>query len=675
MNIEALEIRNDKIAQFANRGIETIEDLLCYMPKKFYDFRKPKKFYEIKDGDTVCVVGKIESIEERHGNRGSFIVIQIRDDERYYYTVMYFNSHYIMDKFAYGDRVAVCGKPKMAFMGKKRSITFTNPMVMTKDVDNALCIKPVYKKIQGMSDQFFETCLKKALAIGTSETYKDYLEIGVLQKYGLIDRREMYFDIHFPKTPEDIKKAKIRLLFDDLFTFNMMLEYKKTIAKNDSNYILRAGQNVKRYLEKLPYKLTDGQKSAVVKLINKSKDGKRINALVQGDVGCGKTEVAKIMMLSAVDANYQAFLLAPTVVLANQHYEDFCKSMEHLGVRIALLTSNLKKSERNKIIKQIAKREVDIVIGTHSLLSDDIEVSNLALFITDEEHRFGVKQREKIVNKLQNGVHSISMSATPIPRTLAMSMYGDNIDIIEIKTMPNGRKPIKTKSVQDPYKALEVLNKAIQAGNQAYVVCPLIDSDEDSDVVDVNTVYKDFCRYFRPKGVTVTMVNGSMKEDEIKKNIESFKKGESKILISTTVIEVGVNVPQANIMWIKDADRFGLAQLHQLRGRVGRGDKQGYCWIESSSESERSLHKLEIFKSSTDGFYLATEDLKMRGAGDFIGTVQSGDNKYINLVLSYPKINEKVKKEISLIYQDPQRRRYYEDILFDQLKELKNNMI
>ena len=671
MELTRLNIRADKVQQFNNKGVYEVEDLLRYMPKKYYDFRHPKKFENIEDGSLSLVIMTIRSVEEKYSQNTNkeYIYMSGRDDDGFFYSVFYFNSSFMKNKLIEGERVAICGRANVENRNGKRLISFVNPMVTEKDIGKAMKIKPVYKKITGMSDDYLLKSINNALALGDTSIFSDYLELSVREKFSLLNTKETLFAIHQPKDIESIKQSKKRITFDDLFLFNFMLKRKSVLKNNNSKFKLNSGKLTNAFYKSLPYSLTNGQKEAISKLYNKGRNGVRVDALVQGDVGCGKTTVAEMIMLTAIDGGGQAVLLAPTVVLAKQHYEEIKKIADNIGFNVAFLSSDIKKSERKSILKKLSNNEIDILVGTHSVLSDDVILPKLSLAVIDEEHRFGVKQREKITEKIKDGVHSISMSATPIPRSLALSMYDDSIDIIEIKELPKGRKPVVTKIIENSAVAMNSLLKVVKAGTQAYVVCPMIDEDEESDIEDVNTTLKNFTNYYEPYGIKVGMVNGKMKSEDVAKTLDDFYQNKIQILISTTVIEVGVNVPNANVIWIKNAERFGLAQLHQLRGRVGRSDKQAICLIEGDMVGEKSRQKLETFCSSNDGFYLAQKDLEFRGAGDFIGTVQSGDNKYISLMLSYPDFNKKIKEEINEIFKDQNRINFYEERLMKQIED------
>lgn len=422
----------------------------------------------------------------------------------------------------------------------------------------------------------------------------------------------------------------------------------------------------KQLINALPFELTEGQRGALRMISKKMKNNERVNALIQGDVGCGKTMVAIFSLLIAVENGYQGALMCPTSVLAKQHYEEITERFSSFGIKVAYLSGDLKVRERKKIIKAIKEGEVDIVVGTHAVLGKDVEFQSLALTIVDEEHRFGVKQRELLQLKASSGVHTISMSATPIPRSLAMTIHGDSIDVLNIKSLPKGRKPVETALITAEEDSYQRIYEEVQNGRQAYVVCPLVEESNSDILKNVESVDEAFAKaikYFEPKGIKVGMATGKMKQQDIDAELEKFANKEYDIFISTTIIEVGVNVPNATVILIKNAERFGLAQLHQLRGRVGRGSYQSHCLLLSEKATDIGRAKLETMCNTTDGFVIAEKDLELRGTGDFIGTSQSGQNKYVMLMLGNADLNESIRNEVKDILKNPIRTAFYKHLL------------
>lgn len=434
-----------------------------------------------------------------------------------------------------------------------------------------------------------------------------------------------------------IEKAHDRLLLDDMVYFAMSNEYAARSSSIGSTFNIKTLGTIKEITENLPYQLTKDQKDTVNSMIQKVREGKRLNALVQGDVGCGKTIVAILMMAALAENGYQAVLMAPTQVLAKQHYADLCAILEPVGFHIAYLGSNMKVKEKKAVLASIASGEANIIVGTHSVIGKSVEYKNLGITVTDEEHKFGVAQRAALVEKAAAGVHSITMSATPIPRTLAQVIYGSAIDLYTIQTMPAGRKPVVTGIATDEERIMRFVLSQKRKGHQCYVVSPMIDSSEDmAGVLSVEEVSREYEKWLKPYGVRIATLTGRDSKETTEETIQKFKDGAIDVLIATTVIEVGVNVPNATAMIITNAERFGLSSLHQLRGRVGRSSLQSYCVLQSNDQSEKAMQRLGAMVRTTNGFEIAEEDLKIRGAGDFLGTRQSGENKYMALMLAYP---------------------------------------
>ena len=668
---EFLDARADKIKQLNKKGIETIEDLVRFMPRRYYDFRFLKTADEVKEPEVCCMkiivdyktIGMIRS-------GGEYLKVRGHDTKNNLIQIMYYHMTYMDKMISIGESYLICGKCEPFFNGTSKGVTFANPVRTTKSAIEVQKIIPVYSKIQGMSDAFFEKCMDKALSL-----YRpiEYLENSVIEKFKLWRIEQAIYAIHRPTSPEDIKNGKRRLLFDDLFLFNYMLQRKEAQMSKTSEYRFTRFKLYNSYISSLPFTYTDGQKEAVRTLVNTAKQGKKINAVVQGDVGCGKTEVAKSMLILAYEMGYQSVLLAPTNVLAKQHYNDCVESFKGLDIEPLLLTGEMSASKKKKAIKQIKDGTAKVIVGTHALLADGIEFKDLAMVIVDEEHKFGVKQREKLTTLTSMaGVHSISMSATLIPRTMALSLYG-NADIISIKTLPNGKKPIITELVNTDIDGAKKLKVEIAKGHQAYIVCPLIDESENMANVESVAKVANTMKALIPFA-NIDYINGSMKEDLINEKIAKFKNKEIDVLVSTTIIEVGVNVPNATIIWIKSAERFGLAQLHQLRGRVGRGTAQGVCLLQPStgmSNGKNDLSNIRVMCETNDGFEITKRDLELRGSGNLMGTEQSGNNKYVELMLSFPKMNEAIRKEVEEIFKDDARRDFYEERLYKEIDENK----
>lgn len=653
MDLKALGFQQRKLNQFAKKEIYTVEDLAKYFPRKYHDFRFPKKIDHLIHGEFVSVVGKIKEIK----THPKFVQAKVSDgsSSRYLY-VTWFHQPYVAKMLVEGIDMMFCGKITIDETYGTRKMN--TPLFFSKDLQKYAKIMPIYSKIAGMSDEYLQRAIDKALA---SSYMDETLESSVLRKFKLMKRPQAYRTIHQPKNEEELKKAQERFVFDDLFEFAMQMERMRQEQSLDSPFVMHTCKSIFAFLEKLPFSLTDGQNQVLRHSFLKMREGKRLNALVQGDVGCGKTIVAIILMMIAKENGYQSALMAPTNVLAKQHYEELLERAEGSGTRIAFLSGETKAREKKKILQGLKSGEIHMVVGTHALLSKDVEFRNLALTVVDEEHRFGVKQRNALREKAKKGVHHVSMSATPIPRSLALALYGEEIDVLTIKTRPKGRQPVLTLIRNNEEKIYEGIYKEIKRGRQAYIVCPLIeDSDADTlqDVDSVESTYKKVTKYFKKyPEVRISMITGKMKPEEIEEEIGKFSRHETDILISTTIIEVGVNVQNASTIIIKNAERFGLAQLHQLRGRVGRGVYKSYCVLLSEHKDNQ---KLQAMCETTDGFKIAEKDLEIRGTGDFIGTKQTGQNKYVMLMLSNRSLYEEILKEVREIFKDPVRIHHYD---------------
>jgi ATP-dependent DNA helicase RecG len=659
VDISILGIPKNKIAQFHKKGIFTVEDLVRYLPRKYYDFRKITPISQVKDGDIVAVVGEVEEVALKN----NIVRAKIKDDSGKRIHISWFNQTFIAKILKKGVSYIFCGKVQINEEYGSRHMT--NPFYWGKDIEKYRKIIPVYPKIQGMSDEFLQKCIHSALALVDKN---DYLEPILLDKFKIPNYSRAFRWIHQPKDEKEIQLAKKRFIFDDLFLFAMQLIDRQQAMKLNTAYAMPKCSTIKGFLEKLPFELTEGQRQALRAIYSKMRRGERVHALVQGDVGSGKTMVAIILMLISAENGFQSALMAPTTVLAKQHYLDLVEKTKGMGYKIGFLSGDMKAKEKKEVLKGIENGDIQLVVGTHAVIQKDVKFKNLALTIVDEEHRFGVIQRNELKEKAQEGVHHIVMSATPIPRTLALSIYGEHIDVLTITTMPKGRKPVKTIQINDEEKAYEFMYKQIQEGRQCYVVCPLIeDSESLSEVDSVETTYQKMTQYFtKYPNVRIGMISGKMKQSEITEEIAKFARNEYHVLISTTIIEVGVNVPNATVIMIKNAERFGLSQLHQLRGRVGRGNYQSYCILLSS---ETDNPKLQVMCETTDGFKIAEKDLELRGAGDFIGTRQSGNNKYVMLMISYPHLYEKIKEEVKRIYQNPSRKARYQFLMDIDISE------
>ena len=636
MELDQLNVKPNKKKQLESKGIRTVEDLLQYLPRSYKDFRQSTGIPPHDQISLVCA--RIVSCERRPGNGRQFVVANcLIEPQNYNLTVRWFNMHWIYSSIkSLADsqaKVIIAGKIDFS---DKYGYNLNQPEVFEPVSEKVLRIYPVYSSVPGMSTSYLEDTMQKAIALGLSDS--EMLPRDVVVSSGEISMPDALRQIHMPKTMEEVERGRSRILFNDLLYFAIHNELNRSEVSAGSQYNIKTRALLRKIIASLPYELTHDQSEAIQKMLKNAEDGRRINALVQGDVGCGKTIISILMAAAFADSGYQAVIMAPTQVLAKQHFKSITAMLEPFGIRTAFLDSSLKKNERGAVLKRIADGDAQIIIGTHSCVGKDVIYKDLALTVVDEEHRFGVRQRAAIVEKASRGVHSITMSATPIPRSLAQVIFGDTIQLHTIRSMPTGRKTVRTRVFKNQVGNMKFVLKEVQAGHQAYVVCPMIENSEKvPGVKSVEQVSKEYNDYLGPAGVRIGALTGKTSKEETEEIIERFRRGKLDVLIATTVIEVGVNVPNATVMVVTNAERFGLSSLHQLRGRVGRSDLQSYCVLQSEDETPKGLARLQVMCDTTDGFKIAEADLNQRGAGDLLGTQQSGDNKYVSLMIANPE--------------------------------------
>lgn len=647
LNELSIEIPTKKINQLAKKGYKTVEDILRIEPKGYMDYSKESSLDNAISGTNCAFKLRLKSCVKKMGNKVPYVKVYLEDIKGNSLSVTYFDQ-YIYDKLrTFKDKeVIVAGKfERNADYGNQMN----NPDILEIYSEDAFKIYPLYRKIAGMSNDYFMKILNHSIDDFNEE---DYLSYNFKEKLNIIDEKDFIKYLHRPNSIEEIKKAHYRLAIEGLYPFcKKMVEMadennKKTRIKPDKLDLCY------KVISSLPYELTTDQKAILNKFVIDAKNGKRVNALVQGDVGSGKTICSIILMLAIVNNGYQAVLMAPTGILAKQHFEELKGLVDGCGVKTAFIGSGLKQAEKKEVLKKISNGDIDIVVGTHSVITESVTFKNLGIVVVDEEHKFGVIQRDTLKKKAMEGVHTISMSATPIPRSLAQTMYADSMDVYTISSMPKGRLPIKTTVVDKFDGMFAFMKKEIEKGHQCYMVCPLIGS-QDPDLVEVendkNKIYSveelnSFSeQYFKNTNVKVAFVTGKMKEEEKAKIISDFEQNKYQILIATTIIEVGVNVPNTTVITIMNAERFGLAGLHQLRGRVGRNSLQSYCMLYSE---EKNNPRLEVMCKTTNGFEIAEEDLKLRGSGNIVGIKQSGEDKNVVMMLKYPKLFNAIKEYI-----------------------------
>lgn len=604
-------------------NLYTKDDVINYFPYR-YNVYTPVKLRECSEGDTCTITGYVESAAKvffirKNLNKLSFTF----NTGSELVNVTIFNRAYLKPNIRIKSYISVIGKYN------RKSNTFMASDIKLTPITKTV-IEPVYHLNQGIKRSNFKKLVDEILdnTVEIKSNVPDYL----IEKYNFINKKEAVTNVHKPKDINSLKKADLHLIYEELFTFMLKVSYLKEKNASDGKFNIKSfdEDKVNNFISSLPFNLTDGQKQAVSDIKGDFLSKKKMNRLILGDVGSGKTIVSFIALYMNMLAGYQGVLMAPTEILAVQHFNNM-KSLFGDKLNIQLLTSSTKKGERNKILQNLKNGETQVLIGTHSLLNDELVYNNLGLVITDEQHRFGVNQRQTLQEKGKD-VDVLYMSATPIPRTLALTIYGD-MDITEIRTKPGGRKEIITKIFKNSElkNVLEKMLDEIKAGHQIYVVAPLIDDEED-EKMNVTSLKDKFDVAFNGM-VPTGLLHGKMKPNQKDEVMNSFKNGDTKILISTTVIEVGVDVKNATMMVIFNAERFGLATLHQLRGRVGRNDMQSYCYLISDYDAER----LKVLEHSNDGFYISEQDFKLRGGGDIFGIRQSGEQifKIANLNRDY----------------------------------------
>ena len=623
------------------RKMETVEDVCQLFPSKYYDFSFINPLNTSRLDKNYAFVCKLVSYELK--KQSSIYIVRCTLQDIYTQNelcVSWFGTtemyNVLKKDYRPGDTCFIGGKLKAS--NKKNLFFMSNPIIFKKYDEESDChIYTAYEKIRGISESNFERIINECLE---HATIPDKVPEELLYKYNLMSKDEAIREMHKPSSVEGVKKAKYRLNMDDLLYFALQLEEKNRNLPAGSAYGIHSLAITTKIIENLPFQLTKDQKSAYEELVNRIRSGKRLNALIQGDVGCGKTILAFLLMFVMADNGFQSVLLAPTQVLASQHYNELKEMAAPYDIDVVYIANGLKKKEREAILKSIEDGSALMIVGTHSVLSKEVKFHDLGLSITDEEHRFGVLQREEITTKAKAGMHTVTMSATPIPRSLSDVLLSTT-EVFNIQSMPNGRKPIQTAICASQNTIFQFIKKEIEKGHQAYVVCPLIEDKQGAmeGILSVEQTYAEYTDAFGKGAVAV--LNGKMKEDETENVIQSFKNGEIKILVSTTVVEVGVNVPNATVIVINNAERFGLASLHQLRGRVGRGNSPGYCILNSVHKDNKRLIALCKYKN---GFQIAEADYALRGSGNILGTEQSGSNYYVELSMRYPDLFSELQK-------------------------------
>ena len=653
--ISSLKGIGEKTAKLYEKlGVFTIADLLSDYPRAYDTFEPPVPVGNLMEDQVMAVCASLTKAPDLvRFNRMQMVSVYIRDITGSL-QIVWFNMPYMKSNLKPGIFYVFRGR----VVRKRGRLMMEQPEVYSKEAYDELApsMQPVYSQTKGLGNKAIVKALRQALESRTLE--REYMPSYIRKKHQLAEINYAVEHIHFPEDQSQLLFARKRLVFDEFFFFlTGVRKLNERKADRTSSYVMKPSDQVKTFLNRLPYKLTQAQMRTWSEILTDLSGGLIMNRLIQGDVGSGKTIVAFLALLTAAYNGFQAALMAPTEVLARQHYESLSQMLSKQGmeIRTVLITGSMNAKEKREAYEKIRSHQADLIIGTHALIQEKVEYDNLALVITDEQHRFGVGQRELFSDKGKDP-HILVMSATPIPRTLAIILYGD-LDISVIDQLPQGRQPIKNCVVNPQWrpKAYDFIRKQVEEGRQAYVICPMV---EPSELLEAENVL-DYTKKLRkelPSSITVEYLHGQMKGKEKNAVMERFASGDVQVLVSTTVIEVGVNVPNATVMMIENAERFGLAQLHQLRGRVGRGDFQSYCIMVNCSGEEGVSKRLDILNHSNDGFYIASQDLKLRGPGDIFGMRQSGDLEFkLADIFTDAPLLKSVSEEVNqLLDQDPE---------------------
>lgn len=627
------------------KGIDTVGALLRFYPRAYLDWQNVTPISECHEGENVCVRAEITSpVKTANIRRGMTLYKFSAADDSGVIEVTLFNRKYLAENLREGRSYLFYGKLGYGITLRQMS----SPEIMPAEY---MGIEPIYAATEGLSSKTIEKIMKNALVY--TDSMQDAIPDGIRQKNGLCDFKTALKSIHFPLERQALESAKRRLVFEELFVLQTGLLFLKRRRR------ALAGCTVKKNLleefkKTLSFKLTGAQERVINECLTDMMSPRPMNRLIQGDVGSGKTAVAAALMYISAGNGFQSALMAPTELLAEQHFKTLCKITENSGIKCALLTGSLTKKQKDEVKAGLKSGEIKVAVGTHALLTDDVEFESLGLVVTDEQHRFGVGQRGRLSSK-GNNPHTLVMSATPIPRTLGLIIYGD-LDISIIDEYPAGRQKIATYCVDSSYNArvYNYIKKFIAEGRQAYIVCPLVDENEALGIKSASEYYEELSEN-QFKGYTLGLLHGKMKPKDKESVMRRFAAGEIQLLISTTVIEVGIDVPNAALMVIENAERFGLSQLHQLRGRIGRGEYSSACILISDVKSGDTKRRLDVIKNNTDGFKIADEDLKLRGPGDFLGSRQHGlpDMKIADIFADRETLHSAGKEAEELLRRDP----------------------
>ncbi len=618
-----------KAEQLGRLGIRKAYDLLTWYPRAYEDPGSLRSIGDLRAGEKASVTGVIMNLsEKRAGRRNLTILTAMVSDGTGFLQVTWFNQKYLRQKLQAGKRVFLTGAISYAYGGRGNyamsRVSSFQILDEDEETEESCGILPIYRTTEGLNQKFFRQSIRRLLE--DMEAVEEVVPEGIAARYRLMPRMEAFRSIHFPESDEAMRAARTRLAFEELYLIQCGLMVIKKRSREGKRGVrhLQDSHLVRRLEKSLPFALTGDQRKAWESIRRDMEKPLPMRRLVQGDVGSGKTVIAMLALVKTVENGYQGALMAPTEILAEQHYRDFAKSLEGSGIRVGFLSGSLTKKQREEIYGKIESHELDLVIGTHALIQEGVKFSKLGLVVTDEQHRFGIVQRAALEKQGNALPDVLVMTATPIPRTMTLTVYGD-LDVSLIREMPPGRQPVRTfvRSTERRPLIYDYVLRQIKEGRQAYVVCPLVEMNEEISLPSAEEVCEEL-RHGIFRDVSCGLLHGRMKPSEKEAVMKDFHEGRIKLLVATTVIEVGVNVPNASIMVVEHAERFGLAQLHQLRGRIGRGPYRSFCILVSDSKSETARERLRIMERINDGFALAEEDLKLRGPGEFFGTMQHG---------------------------------------------------
>ncbi|MCR5150419.1 MAG: ATP-dependent DNA helicase RecG [Clostridiales bacterium] len=667
-------VGENRAQKYVKLGIFTVGDLLRFYPIRFEDWSAVVPVSSVNDGEVACVRGVVASPPREYIKRPGLKIYYVEiSDSRDIFEASFFNQSYVMDQFKVGEEYYFLGKMTILSRGQygSNALRYLNSPQYIRTDKLPSGLTPVYRQTAGLSSKIIQSAVKNAF--DSLDDIEEPLPEEIVRKYSFISKKNALYCMHFPKDDSQLERAKKRLAYEELFLLQIGLIRLKAKNLKSTSYVFNVDYTPE-FCSRLPFELTGAQKRAISECVKDMKSASPMNRLLQGDVGSGKTAVAAALIYNAVKNGCQAALMAPTEVLAVQHYNTMSKFFFGQGINIRLLTGSVKAKEKRLIKEELKNGECDLVIGTHAVIQKDVVCRNVGLVITDEQHRFGVNQRGEL-SSLGKNPHTLVMSATPIPRTLSFIIFGD-LDLSVLDEMPAGRQRVETYLVSSDKRerAYSYVKKHLVAGRQGYLVCPLVENKEDDASLEMKSATERFdelsAGFFR--GFRLGLLYGKMNPAEKKRVMAAFAAGEIDLLISTTVIEVGVDVPNAVIMVIENAERFGLSQLHQLRGRVGRGQNKSTCILISDNQNPDTIERLRIMTKTSDGFKIADEDLRLRGPGDFFGSRQHGlpDIKTANLLADTALVAKSNADAVNLLSLDPELK----DDKYDPLKAAVNRM-